>query len=104
LAAILFNSAGDRGDAVLIAFCLFRVEMTLKSRVFFLLNFFDHFIDQCPLQAFIAIDLVSKNFYLLCVFSSLGKVSFNPLTAGIGRIGPGHFPNCPYKRPVNLKI
>jgi hypothetical protein len=28
----------------------------------------------------------------------------NPLTAGIGRIGPGHFRNCPYKKPVNLKI
>jgi hypothetical protein len=50
--------------------------MTLKTCVFFLLNFFDHFIDQCPLQAFIAMDLVSKNFYLLCVFSGLGKVSF----------------------------
>jgi signal recognition particle subunit SEC65 len=28
----------------------------------------------------------------------------NPLTAGIGRIGPRHFRNCPYKKPVNLKI
>jgi hypothetical protein len=28
----------------------------------------------------------------------------NPLTAGVGRIGLGHFRNCPYKKPVNLKI
>jgi hypothetical protein len=28
----------------------------------------------------------------------------NPLTAGLGRIGPRHFLNCPYKKPVNLKI
>jgi hypothetical protein len=29
---------------------------------------------------------------------------FNPLTAGIERIGLGHFLNCPYKKPVNLKF
>jgi hypothetical protein len=29
---------------------------------------------------------------------------FNPLKPGIGRIGPRHFRNCPYKKPVNLKI
>jgi Reverse transcriptase (RNA-dependent DNA polymerase) len=34
----------------------------------------------------------------------LGMIDINPLTAGIGRIGPGHFRNCPYKTPVNLKI
>jgi hypothetical protein len=28
----------------------------------------------------------------------------NPLTAGLGRISPRHFLNCPYKKPVNLKI
>jgi hypothetical protein len=30
--------------------------------------------------------------------------SFNPLTAGIGRISPGLFLNCPYKKPVILKM
>jgi hypothetical protein len=31
-------------------------------------------------------------------------LDFNPLTAGIGQIGPGLFLNCPYKKPVILKI
>jgi hypothetical protein len=38
----------------------------------------------------------------LIQFNSIQTV--NPLTAGIGRIGPKHFRNCPYKKPVSLKI
>jgi hypothetical protein len=36
---------------------------------------------------------------ILKVFCRIAK-AFNPLTAGIGRISPGLFLNCPYKKPV----
>jgi hypothetical protein len=51
------------------------------------------------IRSLAAVNFVCAKVLILYLFTSV-----NPLTAGMGQIGPGYFLNCPYKKPVNLKI
>jgi hypothetical protein len=72
LVAVLFNGGGDIGDNVLCAFDFLGVGHPLITSVFSQLNFFKNCIHLFPIQAHIAIGMISKNLYLYRAFSSPG--------------------------------
>jgi hypothetical protein len=77
LSTALIIVGGDNGEFVLSELVFFHVGMPLISCHFSNLNFFDNLVYTCPLQAYVAIGLTSKYFYLLHVLTSRSKGSNN---------------------------